>query len=142
MTTETTFRTAKGTPIRVSIVTERENLADHTVMSPCYELRVEAGGQWLSSVELIEQDAHGLCIRERFARTVGGKLMQTVIPVPAEAHRAIKAIFAEYEAESANRLNEALEADRKFEDGRRELRRVMGPGHFEDEPDWRTSETE
>ena len=87
MTKTIAFQTTKGAKIEVSMVTGRENLVDHTFVSPAWDLVVRING----GMEL------GFGSREK--HPVAGEAIRCgdkVIPIPEEKLNAINELVAEY----------------------------------------------
>jgi hypothetical protein len=117
---EVSFRTPKGNEIKVAIVTEEANLADHRVTNRIWDLAVSVNGRGLhwGGTKLIEDAKHGWLLK--------GYIGRDVIQVPAEHVDAIKALIAKYHAGREWRAAIAREADEAYEAGRRGMARVRG----------------
>lgn len=127
MTTEAAFHTAKGTEIRVFIRTEKPNLADHTVMNPCWELRIAIGDRFPIDAVAVEHPEHGYCLRNA---TLGDA--PVVAPVPASAETAVRAVVKHYQTEHDARAVAWMESERRYEEGRDRMRRVLGSACVDD----------
>lgn len=100
------WQTKTGKEVTMQIVTERESIGDHTLMVPCYELKAEIQG--IGSVGPLKLD--GDVFRETATRTIGGKVVRLAFPACQEA----KALYAEYSAEVARRIEANINAEMDY----------------------------
>lgn len=114
------FRTASGSEVTLSIRTAMANLVDHTVMSPCWNLRVVVADKLdRTDLDLVTDPQHGLCIAGRMSP-------KFVIPVPATHAEAVHELVDTYKAEVERRVAKTVTASQR--DGERMacLRSIKG----------------
>ena len=100
------WQTKTGKEVQMWIETERESIGDHTVMVPCYDLKIEIDG--IGDIGPVELD--GDVFRETVTRTIGGKVVRLAFPACQEA----KALYAEYSAEVARRIEANINAEMDY----------------------------
>lgn len=88
----TTFRTASGNSVELSIVTSRQLEADATLTAPDWrlDLRVNGESKLNGGVDLVEIAGHGKCLKPWFGNWA--------VPVPAEAVDAVESVLNAYRA--------------------------------------------
>lgn len=101
------WQTKTGKEVQMWIETERESIGDHTVMVPCYDLKIEIDG--IGDIGPVELDGH--IFRETITRTIGGKVVKLAFPACEKA----EVLYREYRAEIAHRIDRKLKNDLEYE---------------------------
>ena len=114
------FTTASGSEVSLSIRTEMTNIVDHTVMSPCWNLRVVVADKLdRTDLDLVTDPQHGLCIAGRMSP-------KFLIPVPAASAAAVRELVETYTAEVERRVAATVAASQRDGERMAYLRSIKG----------------
>lgn len=124
---QTTFTTANGSRVSLSIRTEISNMVDRHVMEPCWDMVVSVAGKIDddTDVELVEHPQHGPCLKgfQLGGGPMGGPFL---IPVPAEALDAVREVVAAYIAKIERDVAELVAGSERDARHVAKLRSVRG----------------
>jgi hypothetical protein len=114
----TTYQSATGRTVTVSIITEATSTGDwgQTITSPCYRFEVRLEGFGVYSPRSLENGLFDLGIISH-----GGRRVRLQVPASPEA----SAMWATYQAEVSRRLQASLAADREYQEHYSRIQRAM-----------------
>lgn len=113
MTKTVSFQTPRGAIVEIRLVTQRENLADHTYTVDCWAIEYRLNGNLTFGKRIDHAQAGAAIELDMGTRSEGKKVIaqSAVAQIPPDKVAEVDAIIAEYEAGARARVDASIAAE-------------------------------